>query len=161
MTKQQLLELADELDGIVSALKMGGKGNEVWMANSDAPTIQKAVLALRQAAAAQGREAIIEECAKIADAWIADFGNLPTKHLNARDYAVEAVKDIADAIRAIALTPAVAPDAGVGEADALASVIATLKPTEEADIDFLLDLQKSARTDIERRANIRLFRNQI
>lgn len=38
--------LAKELDGIVSALKMGGKGDEVWMANSDADTIARAAVAL-------------------------------------------------------------------------------------------------------------------
>lgn len=62
----------------------------------------RVALALPQSKdAGETREAIIEQCARIADAWVADFGNVQIKYTDARVYAVEAVKDVADAIRAI------------------------------------------------------------
>jgi hypothetical protein len=60
-----------------------------------------AVLGLPQPATVD-RAAVIEECAKIADMWIRDFGAVETKYLNAQRYAVDAVMDISAAIRDLA-----------------------------------------------------------
>jgi hypothetical protein len=40
-----------------------------------------------------------ERCAKIADGWIATFGEKNPTHVTAQKWAVDAVKDIAEAIR--------------------------------------------------------------
>lgn len=40
-----------------------------------------------------------ERCAKIADAWLTDFGDKEPKYVSAQTWASDAVKDIAAAIR--------------------------------------------------------------
>jgi hypothetical protein len=81
----------------------------------DHPDKAKPVPASQPRRADAVRAATIEECAKIADAWISDFGGVRTKYLNAQNYAVDAVKDIADAIRALlpASQPQEKPDGAV------------------------------------------------
>jgi hypothetical protein len=44
---------------------------------------------------------------------------------------------------------------------ALVAIIEILKPTEEADICFLLDLLESTRDESDRRAGIKLFRSHL
>lgn len=48
------------------------------------------------------RSATIEECARIADGWLARYGETEIKYTTAQEYACDAVEDIADGIRALA-----------------------------------------------------------
>tara|TARA_R110000868_G_scaffold158980_2_gene387420 strand:+ start:2084 stop:2482 length:399 start_codon:yes stop_codon:yes gene_type:complete len=45
------------------------------------------------------RDAVIEECAKIADGWLAAFGEQKPQFVTAQHWADDAVADIADNIR--------------------------------------------------------------
>lgn len=47
------------------------------------------------------RDATIEECARLADGWITVHGETEIEYTTAREYAVDAVQDVADAIRAL------------------------------------------------------------
>lgn len=49
------------------------------------------------------RSEIIEECARMADGWLAAHGQNEIKYTSARDYACDAVADVADAIRGLAI----------------------------------------------------------
>jgi hypothetical protein len=55
-----------------------------------------------EARLAQVRADALEEAALIADTWLTVFGALEIKHVPARQYACDAVADIAAAIRALA-----------------------------------------------------------
>lgn len=60
------------------------------------------------------RAAAIEECAAVADAWIQQMAGIPILHTSPAEFAVDAVSDVAENIRALsALTPAPARDAAV------------------------------------------------
>jgi hypothetical protein len=48
------------------------------------------------------RLATIEECARMADGWLAIHGGNEIKYTSAREYASDAVADVADAIRGLA-----------------------------------------------------------
>lgn len=112
-TPQGMLELADELDGIVSALKMGGKGNEVWMANSDAPTIQRAAAALRLSASPAGnggRAVEVDIGAAMAALQASPELCEMMNEMVGGPALVEAQAEIERLNAIIALTPAVAPD---------------------------------------------------
>jgi hypothetical protein len=50
------------------------------------------------------RSATIEECAKIADGWLARYGETEIKYTTAQEYASDAVADIADGIRRLSKT---------------------------------------------------------
>lgn len=65
--------LAKELDALFSTLKMGGKGNEVWMANSDAETIRKAAVVLRTAQSTDQNELLAEALAHMHRARLASI----------------------------------------------------------------------------------------
>jgi hypothetical protein len=58
-----------------------------------------------------------EACALLADGWTAIFGHLPIKYTTPRDYAADAVRDIADAIRARASSSATQPETAKGVGD--------------------------------------------
>lgn len=49
------------------------------------------------------RNEVIEQCAKMADGWLAAHGNTEIQYTSAREYACDAVADIADAIRELAM----------------------------------------------------------
>lgn len=126
-TPQGMLELADELDGIVSALKMGGKGNEVWMANSDAPTIQRAAAALRLSASPAGnggRAVEVDIGAAMAALQASPELCEMMNEMVGGPALVEAQAEIERLNAIIALTPAVAPD---GAREALAEALRGLE----------------------------------
>ncbi len=47
------------------------------------------------------RAEIIEECARMADGWLERHGETEIQYTSAREYACDAVADVADAIRAL------------------------------------------------------------
>ena len=51
------------------------------------------------------RDGAYEHAARFCDGWLAEFENAEIQHVSARVYAVDAVKDIATAIRAARLKP--------------------------------------------------------
>lgn len=131
-TPQGMLELADELDGIVSALKMGGKGNEVWMANSDAPTIQRAAAALRLSASPAGnggRAVEVDIGAAMAALQASPELCEMMNEMVGGPALVEAQAEIERLNAIIALTPAVAPD---GAREALEEALRGLEYTAPA-----------------------------
>lgn len=64
------------------------------------------------AQAVPDRAAIIEECARMADGWLAIHGDNEIQYTSPREYASDAVADIADAIRAPSL-PSTQSDSAV------------------------------------------------
>jgi hypothetical protein len=48
------------------------------------------------------RDAVIEECAEVADAWLKGFKDQEITVVSAREWATDSVMDIRDAIRALA-----------------------------------------------------------
>src|SRR6266446_1101117 len=118
-------------------------------------------LAARQAAAPQGRGTLdtADRCSRVDTALAAQLGKSINLNSQLRS-RLEYMENKYGKIDWDATIPAVAPDGAV-EADCLVSVIAALKPAEEADFDFMLKLLRSAHTDVERRADLKLFRDQI
>ncbi len=103
------VKLADELEALSSRVEAAGRAGyyENWK-----PAVRRAAKLVRtfralpslDALEAQtSRNAIIEECAKVAEGWLLRFEHGPQiEFIPARRYAADAVKDIRDAIRSLA-----------------------------------------------------------
>ena len=62
----------------------------------------RALVELRDRRLSCARKITIEECAKIADGWLSANGSFDIQYVSAKQYASDAVKDIADVIRSLA-----------------------------------------------------------
>jgi len=62
---------------------------------------RRTLSAITPTASAETRGEVIEACADLCDDWIRQFGDVQIIATSARDYAVDAVEDIAEAMRAL------------------------------------------------------------
>ena len=99
----ELLALAEELREFTAIKYMGDcKCGKCQLVPRD--LIDRIYTALRSPVSGvhDVREATIEQCAKIADDWLKIFGDREIQYTTAREYASDAVADIAENIRALA-----------------------------------------------------------